>query len=1029
MYPRLLYTSAITISLTGLYVLYSVAMQSVVIVPVRTEQPVQDPTYSEAQRPAENVRVAMAHIPMPSRQWAAKSAYMLRAEQAFVYTEHWQQVPDNNKRIRFDQFAMVWVSLDKEGNEQAVSIVSDHALLEFASALDPGSPNPGRVVRAVLEGEVKITGPDGLSVIGNDFIFDEAELSLHTWNPVSFRFQSHRGSASRMKMSLIPAEGTPGNDRPHVYGIESIHLIANPSHENQFVLLEVHMPQGDETTPVKVKCSGELEYNVNASTAILTTDVIIWTGSGKKIDRLDCDRLTLQFVPKNRSIETSEADAKPAGEPQKKSEFQQVERDLEFSWLMAESQFEATGRHGPAVKIDSKTQAVTAWMGRLTYSAETRTVTMTSAEKDPFVTVMQNRSELRVPMIEAHLGESPDGQMSLASLFCKGAGRLKYVDEKTGKNMMEATWKHQLSKTTDPETGLDLVELEEDARILQPDQLSGLLADSIKIWLAPFNMSAIPKPGAPAAEAAQPEPKRMLAQRNVALQSPQLKIKRTNEIDILFDEPGATETARTKPAKSRLHPVSLTRKEPRPMVFASIPANSEKGAWPPVEIPSGTDPPQSSGRLAKPKVQPIAVSADRIAVRLRQVPGTQEPQLVALRSEGKVDISMERTPGEKPTTLEGDRVEVENRGINEEVVHVFGMPAKIRDPKFKIFGKAIHLDRQENRAWVDGNGQLQLALPDDARIPRVDGVASSRDLNVRWDEQMNFDGLDARFIGRVEAKLGLASMECELMSLQLMDRLAFQAMTADVKPAVRTIECRQNVKFKNATYSEKKLIDRYRGAVGEFKWNHATGEVTAQGPGEIQVWRRQKTVGNSFAPQDTIQANRPIPVELTEWDYTGIQFEGTLKGRIGGEFNGISDEQSARIEDRVKVTHGPVSRPTDEVDPDNLPSKSGTIHCDRLEFVNHPVSKKNPVEYRQLFGVGNAEIEGQVDGRRFTASADEISFDGEKGLYILKGYAKQNATLTEIGAASNSGRRIEFNPATKYLKVERATGGQWSAGR
>lgn len=1028
MYQRLLYTSAIAISLTGLYVLYSVAMQSIVVVPVRTEQPVVRDQYSEAQRPAENVRVAMSHIPLPHREWAAKSAYMLRAEQAFVYTEHWQQVADNNKRIRFDQFAMVWVSLDKEGNEQAVSMVSDHALLEFASALDPGSPQPGRVVRAVLEGEVKITGPDGLSVIGHDFIFDEAELSLHTWNPVHFRLQSHQGSASRMKMKLIPAEGTPGNDRPHVYGVESIHLIANPRHENQFVRFKIQMPQEGQQKPVEVKCSRELEYNVGASTAILTTDVIVWTRTGEKIDRLDCDRLTLQFVPKKPNGASPETSSKPDHE-QKKPEFQHVERDLEFRWLMAESQFEATGRHGPGVKIDSKTQGVTAWMGRLTYNAETRTVTMTSAEKDPFVTVMQNRSELRVPTIEAHLGESPDGQMSLSSLFCKGAGKLKYVDEKTGKTMLVATWKQHLSKTTDPENGLDLVELVEDAQFRQPDQFSGLIAESIKIWLAPLNISAVPNASTQPAEPQQPEPKRLLAQRNVALQSPQLEIKRTNELDILFDEPENPLNTSSRPARPHLHAVSLTTNQARPVVFASIPATAENGAWPPVEIPSGAAAAPASRKTTKTKVNPIAVSADRIGVRLRQIPGRQEPQLLALRSEGKVDISMERTPGEKPTTLEGDRVEVESQGLNEEIIHVFGAPAKIRDPKFKIFGKAIHLDRQANRAWVDGNGQLQLALPDDARIPRAEGVAASRELNVRWNEQMTFDGLDAKFIGRVEAKLGLASMECELMSLQLMDRLAFQSISADSKPAVRTIECQENVKFKNATYSEKKLIDRYRGAVGEFKWNHATGEINAQGPGEIQVWRRQKTAGSSFAPQDTIQANRPIPVELTEWDYTGIQFEGTLKGRIGGELNGISDEQSARIEDRVKVTHGPVSRPTDEVDPDNLPSKAGTIHCDRLEFVNHPVSKKNAVEYRQLFGVGNAEIEGQVDGRRFTASADEISFDGEKGLYILKGYAKQNATLTEIGASTNSGRRIEFNPATKYLKVERATGGQWSASR
>ena len=199
MHQRLFYTLATAVSLTGLYVLYSVGMQTIIVVPIRAEEPIEDDDYGNAERPAENVRVAATYL--PHREWAAKSKYMLRAEQAFVYTEHWEPVQDNNKRIRFDQFAMIWMTTDRQGLEQAVSISSDHALLEFALAFDEKAPNPGRVVRAMLEGDVEISGPDGLSVIGRNFIFDETELKLYTHNPVSFQFQSHRGSASRMEMT------------------------------------------------------------------------------------------------------------------------------------------------------------------------------------------------------------------------------------------------------------------------------------------------------------------------------------------------------------------------------------------------------------------------------------------------------------------------------------------------------------------------------------------------------------------------------------------------------------------------------------------------------------------------------------------------------------------------------------------------------------------------------------------------------------------------------------------------------------
>jgi predicted Rdx family selenoprotein len=326
---------------------------------------------------------------------------------------------------------------------------------------------------------------------------------------------------------------------------------------------------------------------------------------------------------------------------------------------------------------------------------------------------------------------------------------------------------------------------------------------------------------------------------------------------------------------------------------------------------------------------------------------------------------------------------------------------------------------------VSGSGWMKFTIPNQAKLPGLDGAAN-RDLNVHWDESMNFNGLNAEFVGRVEAKLGLAIMHCEQMKVQLLERISFQSTTLESNPALKIIYCRENVRFENSTYFEKKLIDKYRGRVGEFEWNHSTGDVIAQGPGEVQLWRRQQKGSSGFAPKDTIQANRPIPVEIAEWDYTRIQFEGKLAGHVEGDLNGSSERQTATIDDRVEVIHGPVRLPNEKVDQDDLPSRAGTMRCDKLEFRNYPKTDRNPVEYRQLIGIGNAEVEGQVDGRRFTASADDISFDGSKGLYILLAHGKRNARLTEIGSSNIAGRRIEFNPQLKSLRGDQMIEGQGS---
>ena len=98
-------------------------------------------------------------------------------------------------------------------------------------------------------------------------------------------------------------------------------------------------------------------------------------------------------------------------------------------------------------------------------------------------------------------------------------------------------------------------------------------------------------------------------------------------------------------------------------------------------------------------------------------------------------------------------------------------------------------------------------------------------------------------------------------------------------------------------------------------------------------------------------------------------------------------------------------------------------------MVNHPKSGLDEIGYLEMVGQGNSEVEGQVNGRRFTASADEIIYDGSKGMYVLRSLGRQNARLNGIGIGNMAGQRIVFNPERKTLKVDRATDGQGSQTR
>ena len=153
----------------------------------------------------------------------------------------------------------------------------------------------------------------------------------------------------------------------------------------------------------------------------------------------------------------------------------------------------------------------------------------------------------------------------------------------------------------------------------------------------------------------------------------------------------------------------------------------------------------------------------------------------------------------------------------------------------------------------------------------------------------------------------------------------------------------------------------------------------------------------------------------SDWDYTRVDFKGSMDGKIA--------QQVSTFYDSVQIVHGPVNLPIDTIDPDHLPPDAGSMRCERtLEFSQGPKSPVHPKGYQQLVGKGNAQIEG----RGFYANADEISFDGSKGLYMLRAHGNQSAMIaqdTDQGARREaSGRRIEFIPATKTVKVDWATG-------
>ena len=305
-------------------------------------------------------------------------------------------------------------------------------------------------------------------------------------------------------------------------------------------------------------------------------------------------------------------------------------------------------------------------------------------------------------------------------------------------------------------------------------------------------------------------------------------------------------------------------------------------------------------------------------------------------------------------------------------------------------------------------------MPKDSPVASLSESTADPDLDVWWDEKMEFDGQTAKFLGKVKAELGLTRMKCEQMNVELASRMSFADPSLKQRPDLKSIKCHEDVSFENSEYEGTKLVQVRRGKVAEFTLDRVKNTAFAQGPGHMQLWQRGKSNQAGLAPTDVIQANRPITVVASDWDYTRIDFKGRMTGNI--------ERQRSMFHDSVRIVHGPVKLPNETIDSDNLSVEAGSMRCEKLEFAHQPKGPDTPKAYQQLVGHGNAQIEG----RGFYAIADEISFDGSKGMYMLRAHGNQNAMVSrdsERGPRGNAtGRRIEFIPSRNVVLVDRASG-------
>ncbi|MDA0282204.1 MAG: hypothetical protein O3B86_02510, partial [Planctomycetota bacterium] len=679
-------TLIVLLTLSTGYFVYSFGVRSV----LRAVPPKFAPTPSEIDPGIEGFdessRIATKYL--PDQQWAKDATLQFRdGDTLFYYAQEWDQ-SDEKRTVNFEPLALVW--FQKEGQEPLV-ILAESARITFERNVDLASPDPGRIIAGELLGDVTIRGSDGLSVKGHHFVFSEESGSVFSDSPVEFTWQKHSGHSQQgIQVDLDMASGE--TDQLGISGVRRVHLFRN-------VVMDFLFEQEDEVIPLSVRCAGRFMLELlggqanPASRSIATFEdqvVVRRTTELNTADVLTCDQLDLHLEEPD-PVQRADLQQAVAAETPAKSKPAFGNSSVQFRRMRAT---------GYVVKVTSELnefQAVVSGPNQqqrivavVDYDAIERRLILNdfdpalSGQWKPRVRIAQKSGEIDSQQVT--VTHHPDGRVN--EILCRGYGWLAYrkpgVAGAKPVDVLLADWKRQLRRYTDETTGQNVIDLVGDAVVKIPEDRSGVSADYIKIWTDPLDstggtsklMSGTSRNDKLGEKKTAPTPRRVLAQKNVMLVSPQMQ-GQMEELQVWFEDADPAVDSTKNPTE--LTPVSYR-----------VPADVAPQLLPDVQ------------RDSKQLKEPVFVSAALARVRIVRHGDDVDPEVREVWTEGDVRITHHRESADGPMILTGDRLHILNNATDDQVMHLYGQPAQILDPRMKLSGDEIFFDRRRNLAWSAG---------------------------------------------------------------------------------------------------------------------------------------------------------------------------------------------------------------------------------------------------------------------------------------------------------------------------------------
>ncbi len=937
-----------------------------------------EPTAEEAAAIRDRNRGAMESIGeiFPAGSWEREEPIVLENRRMRLLFKQYHNMPDG--RVNLVPCTLV-ILPDAEGQESGdgrtmVMRAPQGAMLQFSEPFDlrQGRLSKFSLVGGTLRGQITIRGSATAKGAEDDFeiITRDVEMignEVRSKEPVQFRHGRSSGSGKGLLVKLLSKPGK-GDEGPAIAGIDVVRLERDVLLKLDGLgggLLPGSQPRsGVAESPATVTCRGGLTVHMTANIITLEDHVdVVRSSPDGGTDQLACDLLSISLAKKQKGgLEATEIEAR-----------------------------------GRPVIARSMAGGLEARAARLGYEIATRRilldgelpVSLSGREVD-----MESRSIDYVP--------GPSGDPG--SLMAVGPG---WLTTKPSDGSPPATVRYRKWLRVKRHEDGHVASVSGDAEVSVESQ-ERLAASEIHLWLE-LSKARGEASGAKPAASGTPDlsgvrPSKMLAIGQVQIEADQLASS-VERMEVWFRHPPAAPPVAATPPASRSAPAAAAAAAP-----AAAGAGRPAAAVPPATPPA--DPPR--GR--------ILASASLLRADVVMAPRGQQVEKMSL--EGQVQLVEEPVAGsvaasdptEKPLEIRGDQLELSRPMRFDAQAVVAGRPATISGRGADLEGPLVTFDRGRNTMTVDGAGRLMIPVqPGTAGLdslavstaPRAAAVqpqaAAAERLAVAWRGRMDFDGLTARFVDKVVATSGGASLNSGSLDVVFDRKFEFGGASdprAAGRPEVARIACGSGVRLESTSTTDDGSRSVEKLALLDMVVDRATGDFSGNGPGRLSSTRFGQPPGamsEGGFPAAGVPGSPPKqpvarPDELT---YLGVTFQRGMRGNL--------NRRVMEFQQRVEAIWGPVASWESTLDvhaPGGLPARAVAVSSDTLGVGQSPIplGRRNAIE---LQASGNVLVEGDT----FTARSGRLSWSEAKDLLVFEGDGRSGAQLyrqMHVGAPTST---------------------------